>query len=356
MKNKVYINGIGGISAQAEEELFEGNYSVYNQNIFPAITPDFKKFIPAMQLRRMSKGLKMGLTAAKMSLEDADVTMPDAIITGTGQGAKLDTEKFLGEILDRQEEMLSPTSFIQSTHNTVGGQIALNLGCRGYNMTYSHNAASLESALIDAMLVLGENPGKQNILAGGVDELSQVLTPLQKLDGQVKEEDISSLDLLHSTTPGTFLSEGAHFFTLSGEKNLKSYARLLDVSVLNTGEPGEIVLSIEKQLESIGIMPGEIDLLITGNNGDSRFDHYYDKVYEGLFKNKTQLGFKHLTGDYDTVTGFAIFLACRILKHNFLPEIFILKGEPVSKPGRILIYNQYLGENHSLILLESVEV
>lgn len=356
MKTKVYINGIGGISAQAEENFKTGNFSVYNKNIFPAITPNFKKYIPAMQLRRMSTGLKMGLTAAKMALEDAGVEIPDAIITGTGQGAKIDTEKFLRELLDRQEEMLSPTSFIQSTHNTIGGQIALHLKCKGYNMTYSHNAASLESALIDALLVLEEDPGNHHVLAGGVDELSQILTPLQKLDGQVKEENISSMELLRSHTPGTFLSEGAHFFLLSGEKSANSYARLVDVSVLNPEKPDEIVSKVEKQLRSLGVTPDEIDLLITGNNGDSRFDHYYKKLQDALFKDKTQLGFKNLSGEYNTVTGFAISLACKFFKEDNSPEILILKGGPVIKPKRILIYNQYLGENHSLILLESVEI
>ncbi|MBO7366117.1 MAG: beta-ketoacyl synthase chain length factor, partial [Bacteroidales bacterium] len=47
---------------------------------------------------------------------------------------------------------LSPTSFMQSTHNTVSSMIAIHLGCHGYNATYSHTGASLESALLDAWL------------------------------------------------------------------------------------------------------------------------------------------------------------------------------------------------------------
>ena len=52
------------------------------------------------------------------------------------------------------KNILTPTSFIQSTHNTVGGQIALGLECKGYNFTYVHASISFESALLDAQLQL----------------------------------------------------------------------------------------------------------------------------------------------------------------------------------------------------------
>ncbi|UJH91644.1 beta-ketoacyl synthase chain length factor [Antarcticibacterium sp. 1MA-6-2] len=247
MKTKIYINGIGSISAQEIKELFEEKVIRYNQNIIPAVSPDFKKHIPAMQLRRMSKGIKMGLTAAKTALEDADVEVPDVVITGTGQGSKIDTEKFLQEMLDREEETLSPTSFIQSTHNTIGGQIALNLACKGYNMTYSQNSASLESALIDSLLFLQED-SENTVLVGGVDEISEKITSFQVLDGQVKSEAIDNLQLLNSSTPGTIISEGAHFLTISAESTANSYAELVDVSVVNSEDPKTVSEKIQQFL------------------------------------------------------------------------------------------------------------
>ena len=58
------------------------------------------------------------------------------------------------------KNILTPTSFIQSTHNTVGGQIALELQCKGYNFTYVHGSNSFESALLDAKLQLELNEAK----------------------------------------------------------------------------------------------------------------------------------------------------------------------------------------------------
>ena len=218
MRNKLYINGIAGISAQAGDAVFSGKINEYQQNIFPAIDENYKEWIPPMMLRRMSKAVKMAIAAGRKSLIDAGIEDPDAIITGTGQGCKQDTGKFLKSMLQQEEGLLTPTSFIQSTHNTVGGQIALNLKCTAYNVTYTQNSASLESALLDARLQFLEDPAMNTVLVGGVDEIDENITPFDYLDGQLKKEQISNLQLFNSNSPGSITSEGAHFFTISDRK------------------------------------------------------------------------------------------------------------------------------------------
>ena len=353
MNNRMYINGVAGISAQTEEEVFSNTPREYHTNIFPAVTRNYKEFIPVMALRRMSTAVKMGLTAALIALKDAGIEMPDAIITGTGQGCKQDTEKFLNEMLDKDEALLAPTSFIQSTHNTIGGQIALNLNCNAYNVTYSQNSASLELALTDAILLFNEQPGPANILIGGVDEISENITSFMYLDGQLKQEEIFNLELLKNQSEGSITSEGAHFFTISSTKNEQSYAELLDTSIFNADNPEKVVAEIVAFLEQNSLSPADIDLVILGNNGDSRFDHFYHFLQNGIFREKAQVGYKHLVGDYDTVSGYAMWLGCKILKRKEIPRILKLNEQPAQKLNKILLYNQYLGENHSLILLGS---
>lgn len=350
MKNNIYIIGMGSISAQNNEKIFTGPVSEFKQNIFPAKDPDYKEFISPIALRRMSKGVKMANTASKMALIEAGASMPDAIITGTGQGCKQDTEKFLEEMLEQQENLLSPTSFIQSTHNTVGGQIAINLKCNSYNVTYSQNSGSLESALIDAQLFFEETPGPLSILAGGVDEISPTITGFLNLDGQLKQEDISGTQLYEYNTPGTITSEGAHFFLLSSEKNQGSYSRLLDVELFNADNSFQVHKRIEEMLKNNNLESKDIDLVISGNNGDSRYDHFYWDLKDGFFKSTPQIFYKHLVGDYNTVSGFAIWLGSMILKSGNIPQY----AKDIIKPRKlqnILIYNHYLGENHSIILL-----
>ena len=352
MKNKIYINGIGSISAQTKD--FAKNPMVYEQLIFKAITPNFKEYIKPMVLRRMSQAVKMGITAANIALKEAEISLPEAIITGTGEGCKKDTERFLENLLDQEEELLNPTPFIQSTHNTIGGQIALHLGCKNYNVTYSQNSASLESALLDAQLFFGEEATLNSVLVGGVDEISEKISTFRKLDGQLKPERIKNLDLLNEDSAGTITSEGAHFFVLSKEIQENTYAEFMDVSIRNAISPLDISSVIEEFLAMNNLLPQDIDAVILGKNGDNRFDHYYTNLQQGIFKNTQQLVFKHLFGEYDTASGAAISLAANILKTGEIPEIIKANKLAEVKPKKILIYNQYLGKDHSLTLLGAI--
>ena len=353
MQNKLYINGIASISAQAGKAVFSGSIAEYHQNIIPAIAPNYKEFIPATALRRMSGAIKMGLTAAKIALKDAEILMPDAIITGTGQGCKQDTEKFLETMLGQYEEFLSPTAFIQSTHNTVGGQIALNLKCKAYNVTYTQESGSLESALMDAQLQFLEQPELESVLVGGVDEISEKFTSFLHLDGQLKQEEIHNLNLFKTESSGTITSEGAHFFSISSSKTSGTYAELVDILVFNANTSEGVLEKIIRFLKENLLTEEAIEMVILGNNGDSRYDDFFSFLQDGIFKNKPQLGYKHLVGDYNTVSGYAVWLACNILKNGKIPEILKLNSFAVKAPKNILIYNQYLAENHSIILLSS---
>ena len=142
----VYINSAVSISAQ--DSLNENFFSTLEPHLSTvnttAIEPAYKEFIPPAQIRRMSKAVKMSTVASHYALKEANVENPDAIIVGTGMGCSQDSEKFLKNLLDNNEEFLTPTFFIQSTHNTVAGQIALGLGCHAYNFTYVNTSSSLE--------------------------------------------------------------------------------------------------------------------------------------------------------------------------------------------------------------------
>lgn len=350
MKNNIYINGIGNISAQDNEEVFNGSIIEYKQNIFPAINPDYKEFISPLALRRMSKAVKMGLTAAKMAINEAGISAPHAIITATGQGCKQDTEKFLEDLLEQKENLLSPTSFIQSTHNTVGGQIALHLKSNSYNVTYTHNSGSLESALIDAQLFFHEALEPVNVLVGGVDEISPTITSFLYLDGQLKQEEVINTRLYDHQTPGTITSEGAHFFCLSSEMNKKTYSRLIDVELFHASSSSEVIENIQDLIQRNNFTLEDIDLVILGNNGDSRYDHYRNLQKE-VFNRIPQVGYKHLVGDYNTVTGYALWLGSKIIKTGKIPQFLKLNEMNSGRLKNILVYNHYLGENHSIILL-----
>jgi len=316
----------------------------------PAITPEYKEFIAPAAARRMAKGVKNGIAASARALLEAGVIMPGAIITGTGMGCNIDSEKFLKAVIDNNEEHLTPTSFIQSTHNTVGGQIALNLNCKAYNFTYVSGAVSFESCLLDAMLQLQEQQAN-NILIGGVDELAEFTTKFQEVAGNLKKKEDGLFTILGSETTGTVLSEGAVFFVLSNTKQQSTYAQVKDIAIYNILEPNEPELRLQEFLKKNNMDIADIDAVLLGYNGDADFDIYYDSLGNGIFADTLQLYYKHLSGEYNTVSAFGLWIAAKILKTQTVPDILKVNAVKPQSFKNILLYNQYRGKDHSFTLV-----
>ena len=139
---------MGNISPQKtwDDETLLTKPLVYQGNRLATYEPDYTKYIEPKQLRRMSRIIKMGVTAGSMALKNAGLPIPDGIITGTAYGCLDDTGIFLKKMIENKEHALNPTPFIQSTHNTIGSQIALLLQCQGYNQTYTQGAFSFENS------------------------------------------------------------------------------------------------------------------------------------------------------------------------------------------------------------------
>lgn len=353
MKN-VYVNSVGVISAQKtfDNSSFLEDVEIYTDNVINVIDPNYKNYIPPAAARRMAKGIKIGVVASKMALKEADLENVDAIITGTGMGCVRDSEKFVRGIIDNNEQFLTPTSFIQSTHNTVGGQIALELGCKGYNFTYVHASVSFESTLLDAKLQL-ELDEANNILVGGVDELGDHTVAIHKIINHVKREAVNTLKLLHSNSPGAVFSEGAGFFVLSNEKKPSSYAQLKAVRTLNTLDIDDLNKETIAFLDENDLKAEDIDLIVLGNNGDKDFDSFYKILMNDLFKNTQQAYYKHLCGEFNTASSFGFWLASKIIKTQTIPDVVKLNTIRTQNIKHVLLYNQYRGENHSFTLLKS---
>ncbi|OXA80551.1 Beta-ketoacyl synthase, N-terminal domain [Flavobacterium aquidurense] len=349
---KTYINGVGCISTQKTFDTVFLEEAVVNTNetVLSIVPPVYKDYISPAAIRRMAKGVKNGIVASALAMKDANVENVDAIITGTGLGCIEDSEKFLKNILDNNEEFLTPTSFIQSTHNTVGAQIALSLQCKGYNFTYVNGAVSFESALLDAKMQIEENEAN-SILVGGVDENGEYTLSLFKLAGRIKKENDLPSNILNSNSNGVVYGEGASFFVLENERKDSTYAEILDVEIINTLEENEIESELITFLKTNNLQISDVDAVVFGFDGDITFDSYYKNLTEKAFAQTPQLYFKHLSGEYDTASAFALWMASKIIKTQEIPEI--LQVNSVTKPAydTILLYNQVNGKNHSFTLL-----
>ncbi len=352
---KAYINGTGNISPQKTSDTDIFLEEIKNQTgiSLNCIEPDYEKLIDSRLLRRMSRIIRMSWSAAKICLDDAGVQLPDAIITGTGMGCLEDTEKFLTAIYESDERLLPPTPFIQSTHNTIGSQIALMLQCNRYNMTHTQRGISFENALLDGISLLDE-PEYRNVLVGGFDEMTANQLILYNRLKYYKNDITNNLDLLKSGTPGTIAGEGNAFFLISREKGTNNYAAIRDISTFCSPRNFESIKDkIALFLAQNRLVANEIDLIITGMNGDFLLDKVYHEVTNQLFGDVPLAYFKHLSGEYHTASAFAVWLAAKILKTQFIPEIILTNKTSPKSLNNIIIYNHYRNINHSLILLSS---
>ncbi|MCV6628929.1 MAG: beta-ketoacyl synthase chain length factor [Flavobacteriaceae bacterium] len=351
---QVYINSAVAISAQEtfENEGFLEEVKRYEENILAALNPKYTDFIPRAAARRMAKGIKMGVVAGKQAVANADVAQLDGIITGTGMGCLIESEKFVSAIIDNDEQYLTPTPFIQSTHNTVAGQIALAMQCNAYNFTYVHGATSFESSLLDASMMLASNEGQQ-VLIGGVDEIGKHTYTLYQLLGHIKPENIQSDRLYESNTSGSIFGEGASFFVLSNIQQDNSYARVVGMDMWNTLSQETLDETMADFVRSHQMKLADIDLMVLGKNGDVTFDSWYDTLMQGQLANTPALAYKHLSGEYFTASSFGFWTAVQVLKRQEVPKSLLLQGKPPTAIKNILLYNQYRGKYHSVVLLQT---
>jgi hypothetical protein len=312
-------------------------------NLLKAIEPSYEG-IPGSILRRMSKSVKMGVGAALPLLPSA----PRGILIGTGNGGMEDSVKFLKQIIDYDEGLLTPGTFVQSTANAIASQIGLLHHNNGYNATYVHRGLAFESALIDAAMLVNEHPGYR-WLVGGVDEISAHHYRFEYTEGWYKKEDMSGKDLYMTHSPGSIAGEGSAMFVFSDERT-HAVAEVKGVMTL-LSEDSHAVNAAMRVFFSRHLPAGTSpDLLLSGENGDSRGVKGYELCEAMMAPDTTIARFKHLCGEYPTASAYALWLACN------LPPVLpghLVKRLSKKKPYRtILIYNQYEFSQHSLILLE----
>jgi 3-oxoacyl-(acyl-carrier-protein) synthase len=290
------------------------------------------------------------MAAGMEALREADIKVPDGIITGTGYGCLDDTGIFLSKMIENKEQALNPTPFIQSTHNTIGSQLALLLHCQGYNQTYTQRALSFENALLDACLSIGEDP-TQWLLTGAADEITNVSHDLLRRFHVYRRNNVSSLALFETPSTGTLNGEGAAYFLLSGSPH-PGAVRLQGVQTFYKASTPVIADGIAAFLEAHACRPEDIDVVFSGACGDDTWDSSLGAFLQGQFPKATYAVFKHLTGEFPTASALAMVIATRTIQARTVPEAVIRK-DARRAPGNVLIFNGYYNLCHSMILLSA---
>jgi hypothetical protein len=335
--NEVYITSIKQISAQQPltDEWFKTPMQ-YSENYVRSIDPDFKQYFASNTARRLGKILKRALVVSQKVFEESGVAKPDAIITGTGLGCIENTELFLNKLVREGEELLNPTQFMQSTHNTISSLVALEAKCHNYNTTYVHKGVSFECALQDAFLHMQCRDGApiSTAIVGAYDEMLPVYFFRLKKAGYLGRKN------------QVFAGETAVAMMLSNRFVNNVLCKIENVEKFYGNDLGKF---------SIFNTQCPIDAVMVGTNGVAENDNIYFENCKKLFPNIPLLQYKHIFGESYTAPAFGVYAAALCLKNGEIPEHLFFdtnhKIQDIRKNHRILCYNQFEGKNHTFVIL-----
>jgi hypothetical protein len=285
----------------------------------------------------------MGVGTGMSLLEKSNA---NGILVATANGGIEDSISFLNQIVDYDEGRLTPTNFVQSTFNAIAGLMGMIKHNTGYNVTHVHRGLAFENVALDAAMLLKENPG-HSYLIGGVDEISVRNYRMEAMAGWYKKEPVSNSDLYNTDSPGAMPGEGAAMFMVNDLAG-GAAAQLTKLTMLHTTD-GQLIEAYTRQL----VADNKVDLLLSGENGDNRFAHYYHTCEQVLNTDVGIARFKHMFGEFQTVSALALWLACHIIQTGQVPA-HALKRACTNPVQRILIYNNYHGTQHSFMLVDKV--
>ena len=348
----IYISGASQISMQ--EPLGTGWFTqpvLYDAPYRRSVEADYRQFIAPMAARRMGRLLKRAIAVSSDALRQAGLDMPGAIITGTGLGCIENTENFLSAMTFQGEELLQPTQFIHSTHNTIGAQVALHLHCHGYNSTFTHTGISFESALSDACCQM-QTGRIASALVGGHDEMTPGYFRLLEKTGYWKP-DANQATLHQADTPGAMAGEASVALVLQNVRSETAMARIAGVSLLFRPDDRRLSEAVEELTQ--GTAP---DALMTGRSGDHADALTYRHLSQMLYRDQVPvLWYKHVFGESYTASAFGVLTAALCLQRQAVPDVWLLRPEDAGRLSQdlhsILCITQFQNKVYALTLLKS---
>lgn len=289
-----------------------------NENNRVLLKPDYSSTIPVSLIRRMSRIIEIGVGTALRAKGEYDV---QGIIVGTGIGCIDNALTFLKGCMGMEDGLKSPGTFVQSTHNTIAGQIGLIIKSNAYNITHTHRGLSFENALIDAMLLSNEEG--INVLIGGVDEKVELL--------EILKENVYP-------DSNCWLGEGASFFIL----NQKDENALAIISSCEVAFNSKVLIqnSVHQFLNRNKLK--KPDLILYGNSFFNKSSVYSEINGVRVFN------YSDICGVYYANSSFGMQLAIEIL---FSPSLAEKKG---LHANNILILNNFNDTDISMIYLSSI--
>lgn len=356
-RNDIFVLSAKQISMQQplSEEWMQSPME-YEVPFTRSIDPSFKEYVSPIEARRMGRILKRALATSKEALKEAGCETVDAIMTGTGFGCIENTEFFLDALSNDGEQLLKPTYFMQSTHNTISSLVAIQTKNYNYNATYAHKGISFESALHDAWLQFHMDK-IGSALVGCHDEMTETFYHIMKKGNVMGQDDERCGEVAVSVVLSRHCEEQQSQLRdkRSGSNSeTNPLCRLTGLKMLHQPSTNDLMDAVTTLLQTAGRSLADVDYILTGISGNHQSDQAYLDETRTLFGDKPLLKYKHLFGENFTASGLGFYVAAHCVNAGHVPAHLFVDPDKVcdQRPDCILLYNRSDGNDFTITLME----
>ncbi len=338
-----------GRSAIAPVSRFDtADLSAHRAGLLEDFNP--KDFIAPMKLRRMNNLSRMGLAASRLALTDAAID--PAALSGEGTGISIGTSfgpvqtsvDYMQEYVEKGASLAPPQLFAESVANAPGSHIAIDLECRGFNITFTQRESSALVALMYAasQIVKGTVRGA---LAGGVEEMNEMTFSVldrmaalahaeegipeearpfdRRRNGLVVGEGAAMFILGFSETPTTgALPPGSNARGIYGYLSGFGIAKDPTAEISSWGTDADAVIrAMAGALEDAGITAADVDAIWASANSSIRGDRLEYRAIQQMFGSHVPpvVATKGYFGEYTAAGGLQVATAMLALRDQKLP-------------------------------------
>ena len=361
-KNRVVITGLGTISPLGNTvQDFWGNLksgksgidfvTKVNKDDFPAkVAGDVKDFDPTLYMekkdsKRMDLFTQYAVAAAKMALEDANLTITDEIANrvgvwiGSGIGGMATYDEQFRRFMDKGYRRVSPFFVPMLIADMASGQVSIQFGAKGINNCSVTACASGANSIGDAFKVI-ERGDADYMIAGGAEA---PLTPMA-FAGFSTAKALSFSDDPHTASrpfdlnrDGFVMGEGAGILILESleaaeKRGARIYAEIIgygasaDAYHITSPAPGGegAARAIKQALEDGGIQPEDVDYINAHGTSTEYNDSTETEAIKSVFQDHAYKldvsSTKSMTGHLLGAAGAVEAIACvKAIEENIVP-------------------------------------
>jgi 3-oxoacyl-[acyl-carrier-protein] synthase II len=284
-----------GTSAIAPVERFDtAGLSAHNA----ALVIDFKArdYIPAMKLRRMNTLSRYAVSATRLAIDDAGVSLPNdaGVAIGTAFGPVQTSVDYMQEYVAKGAALAPPQLFAESVANAPGSHIAIELDLRGFNVTVTQRESSLLAAAMFAsgQIIKGTVPAA---IIGGVEEVNEMVFSVLDRVGALAHADgelAEGMRPFDRRRNGMSIGEGSAIFIAEAVPSRAPYGWIAGfgiardttatISDWGTGDT-QVAAAMRAAIDDADLAPSDIDAIYASANGTKRGDRLEMRAIQRLF-------------------------------------------------------------------------